>query len=104
MKRDNSELTFSIAEVAKMTNFPGGEHQFFIWLRKYGYLLENNQPSQVQINRGWFVLVSKVLNGIEVRRTIPVPRVTIKGLAGLERVIKKAFPICPPCDKAKKSD
>lgn len=93
--------TFSIAEVAKMTNFPGGEHQFFTWLRKYGYLLENNHPSQAQINRGWFVLVSKVHNGVEIRRTIPVARVTLKGLAGLERVIKKAFPICPPCEKAK---
>ena len=104
MKRANSELTFSIAEVAKMTNFPGGEHKFFAWLRKYGYLLENNQPSQVQINRGWFVLVSKVLNGIELRRTTPVARVSLKGLAGLERVIKKAFPICPPCDNARKSN
>ena len=101
MKRYNSELTFSIVEVAKMTNFPGGEHQFFTWLRKYGYLLENNHPSQVQINRGWFVLVSKVHNGVEIRRTIPVARVTLKGLAGLERVIKKAFPICPPCEKEK---
>jgi phage antirepressor YoqD-like protein len=99
MKRDNSELTFSIAEVAKMTNFPGGEHKFFAWLRKYGYLLENNQPSQVQMKRKWFVLESKVHYGIMVRRTIPVARVTIKGLAGLERVIKKAFPICPPCEK-----
>ena len=104
MKKILSVTSFSIAEVAKLTNYPGGEHQFFIWLRKYGYLLENNQPSQVQINRGWFVLVSKVLNGIEVRRTTPVARVTLKGLAGLERVIRKAFPICPPCDKVKKSN
>lgn len=104
MKREYSELTFSIAEVAKMTNFPGGEHKFFAWLRKYGYLLENNQPSQVQINRGWFVLVSKVQIGIETKRTFPVTRVTLTGLAGLERLIKKVFPICPPCDKAKKSN
>ena len=99
MKQKFNELTFSIAEVAKMTSFPGGEHQFFAWLRKYGYLLENNHPSQIQINRGWFVLVSKVQNGSETRRTIPVARVTLKVLAGLERVIKKAFPMCPPCEK-----
>lgn len=101
MKRNITLITFSIAEVAKMTNFPGGEYQFFSWLRKYGYLLENNQPSQAQINRGWFVLVSKEQQGNVLTRTIPVARVTLKGIAGLERVIKKAFPICPPCEKAK---
>lgn len=101
MKQNNYGLTFSVAEVAKMSNFPGGQHKFFAWLRKHGYLLENNQPSQVQIKREWFVLESKVQHGIMVRRTIPVARVTIKGLAGLERVIKKAFPICPPCEKVK---
>ncbi len=104
MKRKSQAVTFSIAEVAKMTNFPGGEHQFFAWLRKYGYLLQNNQPSQVQMKREWFVLESKVNYGNMIRRTVPVARVTIKGLAGLERVINKAFPICPPCNKAKKSN
>lgn len=104
MGKNITAITFSIGEVAKMTNYPGGEHQFFGWLRKYGYLLENNQPSQVQINRGWFVLVSKVQDGAELRRTIPVARVTLKGIAGLERVIKKAFPLCPPCDKRDKSN
>ncbi len=104
MKQNFNELTFSIAEVAKMTNFPGGEHQFFGWLRKYGYLLENNQPSQVQINRGWFVLVSKVQESNVIRRTVPVARVTLKGIAGLERVMKKVFPVCPPCEKKNNSN
>lgn len=101
MKQFNQVTTYSIAEVAKTTNYPGGEYQFFNWLRKYGYLLDNNQPSQAQINRGWFVLVSKVQEDKFNRRTIPVARVTLRGMAGLERVIKKAFPICPPCEKAK---
>ena len=37
-------------------------------------------------------------------RTMPVTRVTTIGLAGLEKVINKHFPICPPCDKVKKSN
>lgn len=98
MQRKFSEITFSIAEVAKMTRFPGGEHKLFKWLRKYGYLLKNNQPAQLQIDRGWFVLVSKIQENKTVRRSIPVTRITVKGLSGLERVLNRAFPFCPPCE------
>jgi phage antirepressor YoqD-like protein len=101
MKKNSTVITFSIAEVAKITNFPGGEHKFFEWLRANGYLLINNQPSEFQIQRGWFVLVSKEYGPNNEYRSIPVSRVSLKGLAGLERVIDKAFPICPICPKCK---
>jgi phage antirepressor YoqD-like protein len=91
------EVTFSIAEVAKMTRFPDGEYKFFEWLRKHRFLLKNNQPSDFQIKLGWFVLESKKVGLGTHLREVPVSRVTSKGLAGLEKVINRCFPLCPPC-------
>ena len=99
MNIKNYPTTFSIADVAKMTRFPGGEIKLFEWLRKHGYLLKNNQPSDFQIARGWFVYTNKDIQMGLHRRGVYVARVTIKGLAGLERVINKCFPICKPCDE-----
>ena len=94
-------VTFSIRDTAKMSGFPGGEYRFFEWLRSRGYLLENNTPAQAYINRGWFVLViSKRLIG-DIQNVIPVSRVTVKGLYGLHKVIKRDFPICKPCGDGK---
>ena len=104
MKSKFPLATFSINEVAKITRFPGGEYKLFDWLRKQGYLLLNNQPSQFQIDRNWFMLVYIENTKNPEVRTMPVTRVTTIGLAGLEKVINKHFPICPPCDKAKKTN
>jgi phage antirepressor YoqD-like protein len=41
MERISNPQTLSIAEVAKMVDFPGGEIKFFSWLREKGYLLQN---------------------------------------------------------------
>lgn len=99
MIKENLPITFSIAEVAKMTRFPEGELKLFEWLRKYGYLLKNNEPSQSQISRGWFVYTFKDIQLGNQQRGVPVSRVTIKGLAGLERVFEKYFPVCKPCNQ-----
>lgn len=99
MKTNDYPTTFSIAEVAKMTRFPDGEIKLFEWLRKNKYLLKNNQPSDFQIARGWFVYTHKDIQKGTRRVGVPVARVTIKGLAGLERVINKCFPICKPCNE-----
>lgn len=96
-----AEQTFSVQETGKLIGFPGGEIQFFDWLRRKGFLLQNNQPAQSFINRGWFKLVpiqKRITGHLSV---IPVTRVTIKGLYGLIRVVKKAFPICKPCSDGK---
>jgi phage antirepressor YoqD-like protein len=98
------EITFSIAEVAKMTRFPHGEYKFFEWLRKHRFLLNNNQPSDFQIKRGWFVLESKKVGMCTNLREIPVSRVTSKGLAGLEKIINRSFPLCPPCAESLKNN
>lgn len=90
----NKQL-FSIATVAKLTRFPYGEKKFFEWLRDHNYLLKNNEPAQFQIDRGWFVLTESKIYDQVPPRLVPTPKITIKGLAGLQRVIEKEFPICP---------
>ena len=97
MKTKFSQITFSVGEVAKMTNFPGGEIKLFAWLRKHRFLLQNNQPSDFQVAREWFVLVSNKDFLNKGRRDVPVTRVTSKGLSGLEKLINRCFPICKPC-------
>jgi phage antirepressor YoqD-like protein len=102
MKIKLRQITFSIEEVAKMSHFPGGEKKLFVWLRKYGYLLLNNYPSQPQIDREWFVLAKKNCDAEHKHIGILTPRVTSKGLAGLERIFKRAFPVCKPCGQKTK--
>lgn len=96
-----AEYSFSVQETGKMIGFPGGEIQFFDWLRRHRILLPNNQPSQSFINRGWFLLVPVQKRITGQLSVIPVTRVTIKGLYGLNRIVKKAFPICKPCSDGK---
>ena len=100
-KTSTIEQTFSVGETAKMINFPGGEYKFFQWLRKNKFLLQDSTPSQAYINRGWFKLVKTSRDLDDSRIVIPVTRVTIKGLAGLERIVKKVFPKCKPCKDGK---
>lgn len=103
MKSKFPLATFSINEVAKITRFPGGGYKLFEWLRKQGYLLLNNQPSQFQIDRNWFTLVYNSSIKNPAQSAIPVTRVTTIGLAGLEKVINKQFPICKPCEEQSKN-
>lgn len=101
MNKSKSEMTQSIRQTGKMIKFPGGEHQFFEWLRMKGYLLSDNTPAQAYINSGWFVLeAAKKQIGL-TKSVIPVTRVTIKGLYALQRKVKKEFPICKPCNENK---
>jgi phage antirepressor YoqD-like protein len=101
MARPSNEQSFSISETAKMINFPGGEHKFFEWLRKNRFLLMDNTPSQVYRDREWLIIVKKHLIKDDSITIIPTTRVTIKGLAGLEKIVKKCFPICKPCKDGK---
>ncbi len=94
--------TFSVQETAKLTRFPGGEYQFFEWLRKKKYLLQDNQPSETYRKRGWFELVVTSLQQSKPKKAITVPRVTIKGLAALEKAVMKEFPPCVPCGNPEK--
>lgn len=89
---------FSIAEVAKMTDFPRGEILFFEWLRANGFLLRNkNEPAQRYIDNGWMVLAESTIYSQDPPLIVPTPRITILGLAGLQKIIREQFPECPPC-------
>ena len=91
--------TFSIAQTAKMVRFPGGEIQFFKWLRDNKYLISDNSPSDTYLKSGWFLVSKSTLHRLNPPKIVPVTRTTIKGLSSLERVVKKEFPICKPCNE-----
>jgi phage antirepressor YoqD-like protein len=101
MARPSNVQTFSIRETGKLIKFPGGEHQFFEWLRSNKYLLSDNTPAQAYINGGYFLLEAAKKKIGTTRVVIPVTRVTIKGLYALQRKIRKDFPICKPCSESK---
>jgi phage antirepressor YoqD-like protein len=97
----NKEQTFSIGQTAKIIQFPGGQKLLFEWLRNNGYMYHDNEPYQIFIDRGWFVLVLTKKHLYTPYFPKMVTRVTLKGLYGLKRVIKKHFPICKPCENAR---
>ena len=89
--------TFSIGQAAKLIDFPGGRQKFYNWLRAKNFILNDNFPSQVMMDRGWFK-IAKLLGDEEGPLVFKaVPRVTIQGLAGLEKIKLREFPICEPC-------
>jgi phage antirepressor YoqD-like protein len=94
---------FTIAQTAKLINFPGGEKKFFAWLRDNGYLLEENFPVQKYRDQGWFEMTTKTLYQMQPKQVVPVTLVTIKGLAALERIVKKIFSPCPPCPPVRRN-
>lgn len=97
MESISNPQTLSIAEVTKLVDFPGGEIKFFIWLRENGYLLQDNTPAEKYRKRKWLKLVKTYKMLGKMQTIIPVTRVTILGLGGLDRAVKKAFPVCKPC-------
>ena len=97
MEEASKEETLSIAEVAKLVDFPGGELKFFEWLRQNGYLLKDNTPAQIYRKRKWLKWQDSNKKLGKIQTVIPVTRVTLKGLAGIDDAVKKAFPVCKPC-------
>lgn len=97
----NRERTFSVGQTSKLIQFPGGEKLFFEWLRKNGYLYHDNEPYQIYIDKGWFVVVLTNAHSFNPHSPKMVTRVTFKGVVGLKKAVKKHFPICKPCDDAR---
>ena len=83
--------TFSVRQVGKLIHRPIGEKKFFLWLRANGYLLSNNEPAQKHINRGLFILIVRKLNVMNPPKILLIPRVTIKGLAHLQKAVDTYF-------------
>jgi hypothetical protein len=92
------ELTFSVGQSAKLIQFLGGEKKFFHWLREHGYLYNDNEPYQIQLDKGRLLT-----NAHKANPYFPnmVTRGILKGLYALKRVIKKHFSICKPSDDAR---
>ncbi len=106
MKKSKSVLnpqTFSISQTAKAIRFPGGEIQFFSWLRENGFLISDSTPAQKYLNRGWFLVSKVTLHRLHPPEVVLVSRVTLTGMASLEKIVRKEFPICEPC-KEQQSD
>lgn len=95
--KKNSVTTFSLREAAKMTRFPGGEKRFAAWLRQQAYLMPNNEPYQLYCDKQWFILVFRTIYKANPPFSVPVPRITIRGLANLERIVYNKYHKCKPC-------
>lgn len=91
------EETFSIGQAAKLVRFPGGRQKFYSWLRHKNYILKDNFPSQAMVERGWFKLPKPIVDEENIIQVKAVPRITKRGIVGLDQIVTKEFPICKPC-------
>jgi hypothetical protein len=64
-------------------------------------ILNESKTYQIYVDKGWFELGVKTIYKADPKFTVLVTKVTIKGLAGLKKVIDKHFPICKPCEDAR---
>lgn len=98
------DQTFSIEEAAKLTHFPGGEHKFYKWLRVKKFILANNFPSQRMIDLEYFKVFNNLDNLTDHSYITYGPRVKIKGLAYLSKLVAREFPPCHPCAEVPKDN
>jgi len=68
----SKEQSLSIAEVAKLVDFSGGEYKFFGWLRENGYLLQDNTPAQLYRDREWLKLIDSNKSIANSKTVIPL--------------------------------
>lgn len=96
-----NQHTFSVSETAKHCRFPGGEKKFFQYLRDHAFLMnEKNEPYQKWLDMGLFIYTAVTLHKTKNKKVIMVPRVTIKGLEYLEKMVWNEFYKCKPCADA----
>lgn len=90
-----SEDTFDMTTVCKVLNWKGiGRNKLFCILREEHVLMQNNQPYQQYIDRGWFrVIESKFVkpNGDICMNTKTV--VYQKGVDGILKVLKRKYEV-----------
>lgn len=89
--------TFSVGQVAKLVHFPGGTQKFYEWLRSKKFILKDNFPSQQMVDRGWFKMPKPIIDSENMIVIKAIPRITSRGIVGLEQIVSKEFPICKPC-------
>lgn len=79
----DSESTCLVGELAKLIKQNGvdiGQNRLFAWLRKNGYLMKNNVPTQRAMEQKLFhVLERTIMNPDGSSRIVRTPKVTGKG-------------------------
>lgn len=82
---ESSDL-FDMKTVAKLLDCYGlGRNRLFNFLRSLKILMKNNEPYQSYIERGWFKVKEKLVNG----EFIKVTYTTNKGIEGIKKLLEK---------------
>lgn len=96
MNRNTRDPLFSMKKVIPMIRYPYGRTTLFKWLRDKKILQSDNTPYRQYIDCGYFDYQTRIVNK-ESGKSVIQPLVTLKGLAYLQKLVSKEFPICPPC-------
>jgi Uncharacterized phage-encoded protein len=82
----NSGSSFDMKTVAKLLDYYNiGRNRLFQFLRNLKILMKNNEPYQSYIERGWFKVKEKLING----EFIKVTYTTNKGIEGIKKLLEK---------------
>ncbi len=96
MNRRSKEPLFSMKKIIPMIRYPYGRTTLLKWLRDKKILQSDNTPYRHFINRGFFDYQTRIIKN-RTGKSVIQPLVTLKGLAYLQKLVSKEFPICPPC-------
>jgi phage antirepressor YoqD-like protein len=96
MERSSKEKTYTLKQAIPMIGFPHGRTTLFRWLRDKKILQKDNIPYRRYIDFGLFNYKMIVVNKSTDKR-VAQPLVTVKGTLYLSKLVKKEFPLCPPC-------
>jgi phage antirepressor YoqD-like protein len=96
MERTSKEKTYTLKQAIPMIGFPQGRTTLFRWLRDKKILQKDNVPYRRYIDLGHFNYKMIVVNKSTGKRVVQ-PRITIKGTLYLSKLVRKEFPLCPPC-------
>jgi phage antirepressor YoqD-like protein len=89
-----NKTSYSLKTTAKLVRFPGGEKKFAKWLRDRSFLLKGNEPFQKYLDAKWFELVSRTIHKANPPFSVPVSRITLKGVYKLEKLVFDEYHKC----------
>lgn len=82
----DSGSSFDMKTVAKLLDYYNiGRNRLFQFLRNLKVVMKNNEPYQSYVERGWFKVKEKLING----EFIKVTYTTNKGIEGIKRLLEK---------------
>ncbi len=86
----NSKDAIDIGSAAKVLHYGGGRNKLFAFLRNQGILMQNNQPYQEYIDRGYFRTIEQKYVKPDGSTHINIKTVVYqKGLSFIQRLVKK---------------